>query len=350
MNNGTFDNTVRALDELGKYLTNPENRQEIDFICDHAKHKNGWFSADDCRDALHAIVARFLNAEEILSWAKNYPDLPCAAPAKVGLILAGNVPLVGWADIQYTLLCGHRLLIKLSSQDEVLPAFLLNKLIMIEPALSQLITLVDTLKDYDAVIATGSDNTNKYFEYYFRDKPRLLRGTRKSIAILSGEETPEQISMLAGDMFSYYGLGCRNVSHLLVPEGWDTTRFLDNLESQRGKASNHKYANNYLYYKSIYLLNKEPHLDNGFALFKNDDALLNPISVYGYSFYRNRDELRNWLASRRDKLQVAVTDEDTSDLPQDIPYIKIGQAQQPGMCDYADNVDTTQFLLDLCKS
>jgi hypothetical protein len=180
------------------------------------------------------------------------------------------------------------------------------------------------------VIATGSDNTARYFEYYFRTKPHIIRKNRSSIAVLTGNETDDQLIALGKDVFSYFGLGCRNVSKLVVPEGYDFTRPLRLWEVYHDVSNHHKYVNNYDYNKSILLINGTHHFDNGFALLTPNEALVSPISVLYYATSAD-------LAS--DKIQCIVGS--------GANYIPFGTTQEPTLTDYADNVDTLKFLTGL---
>jgi hypothetical protein len=243
--------------------------------------------------------------------------------------MAGNIPLVGFHDLLCVLISGHRLSAKLSSQDSVLMRYVVEKLVAIEPRFKDYISFVERMNDADAVIATGSDNTARYFEYYFRNIPHIIRKNRSSCAILRGTETNEQLIALGKDVFSYFGLGCRNVSKLFVPKDYDFKRLLDLWQPYHDVFNHHKYVNNYDYNKSILLVNRTPHLDNGFVLITENKALVSPISVVYYEVGEPDPS--------SDKIQCVVSAE----------HVPFGKTQEPELTDYADRVDTLKFLTAL---
>jgi hypothetical protein len=257
--------------------------------------------------------------------------------------MAGNIPAVGFHDLLSVLISGHKLLAKLSTQDFVLIHYLIQKIKEINPNFTTLIEEADRLNQADAYIATGSNNTARYFDYYFSKKPNIIRKNRTSVGLLMGEENDEEFLKLGHDISDYYGLGCRNVSTLLVPDDYDFTPLLRSLEPQAATyLNNHKYQNNYDYNKSIYLINAVPHLDNGYLLLTPNDGLVSPISVVYYQTYTSLDEARNWLVERANRIQVVASAQGW--YPNSVAF---GETQKPGLSDYADGVDTMAFLSTL---
>ncbi|HEY1025639.1 MAG TPA: acyl-CoA reductase [Sphingobacteriaceae bacterium] len=249
---------------------------------------------------------------------------------------------MGFHDVICVLAAGHIALIKLSSQDQKLIPFLLNKLTEIEPAFADQFRLVAKLEGYDAVIATGSNNTSRYFEYYFSKVPHIIRKNRNSVAILNGTETAEELEALGKDIFDYFGLGCRNVSKLYVPKGYQFDTFFQSLDKFKPVIDHHKYHNNYDYNKSILLVNREDHLDNGFLLVKRDERLASPLAVLHYEEYESPEAVKAKLDNKSSEIQCVVSNTDS-----DIFSFSFGQAQYPKLWDYADGIDTMKFLTGL---
>lgn len=273
-------------------------------------------------------------------WVSQY-DLSVVSPKNIGLVMAGNIPLVGFHDMLATLLSGHRLVAKPSSQDVYLIGYMIEHLIAIEPGFKDIIVLQETLKKVDAVIATGSDNTARYFEYYFRNIPHVIRKNRSSCAIMTGNETNEDLEALGVDVFSFFGLGCRNVSKLFIPAGYDITSLFQSWKKYEAVINHHKYANNYDYNKSILLVNRTPFYDNGFALVTESHDLVSPISVLFYESYEQQSDLNRMIGGAQSKIQCVVG---TNGSLTTVPF---GKAQFPELDDYADGVDTMEFLAKL---
>jgi hypothetical protein len=253
--------------------------------------------------------------------------------------LAGNIPLVGFHDFLSVLITGHKALIKTSSNDQHLLPFLAKYLIAVEPEFADAITFTEgKLEGFDAVIATGSNNTARYFEYYFKDKPAIIRKNRNSAAILTGNESREELVGLGEDIFRYFGLGCRNVSKLFVPQGYDFKNFFEAIYEYKDVIFYDKYANNYDYNKAVFLMSNFKLLDNEFLTIKEDSGYASPISSVFYEYYDNLDTLKQKLEAEQDQLQCVVSNKLTEN---SIPF---GQTQKPGLLDYADNVDTIAFL------
>lgn len=301
---------------------------------------NGWYTPNQVRFAL-ASWADSLADANLSKWLSKY-EISDVAPKTVGLILAGNIPLVGFHDFLSVILSGHKALVKLSSNDQKLLPFLAKYLISVAPGLSSFIEFTDgKLEGFDAVIATGSNNTARYFEYYFKDKPSIIRKNRNSVAILTGSESKAQLEDLGEDIFRYFGLGCRNVSKLFVPRGYDFTPFFEAMFAHQDVIKYEKYANNYDYNKAVFLMSNFKLLDNGFLTIKEDASYSSPISSVFYEFYDDLETVREKLDDDADAIQCVVSSGLTKS------SIDFGQTQKPNLWDYADNVDTMEFLIAL---
>ena len=309
-------------------------------------YSNPWFIEEYIRLALQA-TAKWLNTEYLSSWTLSYPALYTENKfqGKIAVISAGNLPLVGFHDFLCVLMAGYKYSGKLSSKDNELPKVIADILIEIEPGFSEEIEFTeDQLGSFNAVIATGSNNSSRYFEYYFGKYPHIIRKNRTSIAILDGAETAEELIGLTDDIFLYFGLGCRNISKLYVPAGYSFNQFFEASEKYNWLIAHNKYMNNYDYSRVIFLINVAPHLDNNFLLLKQDKSTASPIAVLYFEEYRNIPEILNEIRSKETDLQCIVSHE--------IPGLRtlpFGTAQFPGLMDYADNIDTMQFLIGLNK-
>ena len=311
------------------------SEDEIEQLAASAKALNGWFSLESVKNALEGI-SFMLEKEKLEKWTSSY-NFNIETPKVVGLVMAGNIPLVGFHDLLSVLMSGHFAAIKPSSDDKFLIGTMVDWIVEIEPRIKKNIEVREKLTNIDAVIATGSDNTARYFEYYFKDIPGIIRKNRTSIAVLNGKESDEELDALGKDIFSYFGLGCRNVSKVFTPKGYDFRDTFPHFE-QYGEVANHnKYRNNYDYYKSIYLINRTPHLDTGFLLINSTDELVSPISVLFHQKYDSLEKLQNIFKNQREKIQCIVGRD----------YVPFGKAQRPELWDYADGVDTLQFLTGL---
>ena len=298
---------------------------------------NGWFTPEQVYFSIQAW-AKALTDENLTQWLSNY-DFSKIETKKIGLVLAGNIPLVGFHDFLSVLISGHDVLVKTSSNDQHLLKFLAKYLIAIEPKLNSKITFVEgKLEGFDAVIATGSNNTARYFEYYFKDKPSIIRKNRNSVAVLNGNESFEDLVNLGEDIFRYFGLGCRNVSKLFVPKGYNFNNFFKAMYEYRDVIQYEKYANNYDYNKAVFLMSNFQLLDNEFMTIKEDTSYSSPISSVFYEFYEFLEEIQTRLNQDSEQIQCIVSN---SLIPNSIVF---GQTQQPRLWDYADNVDTLEFL------
>ena len=301
---------------------------------------NGWFTPEQVQFSVQSW-AKALTEDNLNQWLSNY-DFSKNEPKKVGLVLAGNIPLVGFHDFLSVLISGHDVLVKTSSNDQHLLKFLAKYLISIQPELNSKITFVEgKLEGFDAVIATGSNNTARYFEYYFKDKPSIIRKNRNSVAVLDGTETFEDLVGLGEDIFRYFGLGCRNVSKLFVPKGYNFDNFFKAMYEYRDVIQYEKYANNYDYNKAVFLMSNFQLLDNEFLTIKEDVSYASPISSVFYEFYENLEEITTRLNNDAEQIQCVVSNNLIEN------SVAFGQTQQPKLWDYADNVDTLAFLNSL---
>jgi len=256
--------------------------------------------------------------------------------------MAGNIPLVGFHDFLSVLISGHKVIVKQSSNDKQLLPYLAKYLEYVEPNFKGSITFTEEkLTHFDAVIATGSNNTARYFEYYFKDKPSIIRNNRNSIAVLKGNETPEDLKNLSEDIFRYYGLGCRNVSKIFVPKGYDFNAFFESVYHWHPIINKAKYANNYDYNKAVYLMSEFDMLENGFLMIKEDESFSSPIATLFYEFYDELEDLKSTLNSKKDQIQCVVSNGFMEN------EITFGNTQKPQLWDYADNADSIEFLLSI---
>jgi hypothetical protein len=296
---------------------------------------NGWFTKENVLSALNGIK-QWLTKEELCRWLANY-QISDQSPKTIGLIMAGNIPLVGFHDFLAVFLSGHQAQIKRSSDDVVLWPVIIDILSEIDPQFLITTELVEKLAGFDAVIATGSNNSANYFEAYFGKYPHIIRKNRTSIAILKGDESQEELQELGKDIFSYFGLGCRNVTQLLVPVNYDLNLFFESIYVYNDIINHHKYANNYDYNKAIYLLNSEDLLDNNFLLVRRSSELHSPIGVLFRHEYESEEDIKNYLKLHEASIQAVIGKN----------FIPFGKSQSPSLMDYADGVDTMAFLTGL---
>lgn len=333
---------INAFTALGKFLREIKVVEDVEvgLILKKAQAENGWFTQENINFALKSWCEA-LSEENLQQWISNY-NIEETAPKTIAIVMAGNIPLVGFHDFLSVLISGNKVLTKLSSTDKTLLPFLAEKLISIEPKFKSYIEFTEgKLQDFDAVIATGSNNTARYFDFYFGKYPNIIRKNRNSVAVLTGNETEEDLQNLADDVFRYFGLGCRNVSKIYIPEGYDFEPFFKGMFSWKEIIYNHKYINNYDYNKAVYLMDSFPLLDNEFMLLKEDSGFSSPISVLFYETYTSKYAVKKMLESESENIQCLVT---KAGLPNEIPF---GKAQNPELWDYADGVDTVDFLLKL---
>ncbi|WP_334113338.1 acyl-CoA reductase [Paucihalobacter sp.] len=305
-----------------------------------ATQSNAWFTYENITFALKNW-SQALHSENLENWLSHY-TFSEVKPKQVAIIMAGNIPLVGFHDFLSVLISGHKVIVKQSSNDAHLLPIIADYLTAIEPEFENYIQFTtEKLPTFEAVIATGSNNTARYFEYYFKGKPSIIRRNRNSVAVLTGEENEQGLKHLSEDIFRYFGLGCRNVSKLYVPKNYNFDAFFNAIYSWKDIINHHKYANNYDYNKAVYLMSEYDILDNGFFMVKDDASNASPISTVFYEHYNSVNELKSKLLNDKELIQCIVS---LPDLDIGIPF---GSTQNPQLWDYADNVDTVDFLLTI---
>ncbi len=350
-----LEKRINAFVELGKFLTQFEQIDPVkdssvkynDLFFDGFKHQlklaeetNGWFTKDNLIYSLKGWSNQ-LTYRNINTFILKY-DMTSISCKNVAIIMAGNIPLVGFHDFFSVLISGHNVVVKQATNDKQLLPLIAKYLEIVEPGFKSKITFVDgQLKDFDAVIATGSDNTARYFEYYFREVPSIIRNNRNSVAVLNGNETKNDLEALSIDIFRYYGLGCRNVSKLFVPKSYDFKDFFQSIYSWHPIINQSKYANNYDYNKAVYLMSEFDILENGFLMLKEDHRYSSPIATLFYEFYDSKKTLKKRLNKDHTKIQCVVASNFSDS------EIKFGCTQTPNLWDFADNVDTIEFLLKI---
>lgn len=349
------DYILEAFVKLGQFIsqfssegiTKNETIPHNDLFFDGFKHQiklaneyNGWFTQKNIQFALYGW-SKQLSEDNLNLWTKDY-NFSDVQPKTVAIIMAGNIPLVGFHDFLSVLITGHNVLVKQSSNDKHLLPFLAKYLETVAPKLKGSIRFTeDKLENYDAVIATGSNNTARYFDYYFKDKPSIIRKNRNSAAILTGHESSEQLDLLSEDIFRYYGLGCRNVSKLFVPKNYNFDAFFEAMYKWNPIINEAKYANNYDYNKAVYLMSEFDMLENGFLMIKEDQSYASPIATIFYEFYDSTKALQQKIKTDKDLIQCIVASGfDDNEIP-------FGKTQKPELSDYADDVDTITFLLKI---
>lgn len=336
----TLQNRIDALVALGERL-----QSETEMVTDTkqlAYIRNKWFTVENSDKAIRNIAAEFLDRERLEHWAKAY-DIKNQSPKTVGLVMAGNIPLVGFHDFMSVFLAGHKAKIKLSEKDTVLMQLVFKLLENINPEFKNYIEFVDRLTDFDAVIATGSNNTARYFEAYFGKYPNIIRRNRTSVAVLTGEETKEDLLALSQDVFEYFGLGCRNVSKFYVPKGYNFDAMMEAFHTHSEMMYHNKYKNNYDYNFTLLTMNKIPTIFGTCLLLTENEALQSRIAQVHYSFYDNENNVREILKNHQSDIQCIVSKNPMVGFSN----MQFGQTQEPSLTDYADGVDTMEFLTNL---
>ena len=330
---------------INDYVNNQETKYSelISKSVQKAGTDNPWFTEPNIMHMFSSIV-NMLNEENLQKWLSKYHSITAnRKPRDIGVIMAGNIPLVGFHDMLCVLVSGHKFIGKYSSKDKELINLVVSILLDINPDLRDVIYLTeDKLPEFDAVVATGSNNSSRYFEYYFGKKPNIIRKNRNSIAIIDENTSDDDLQKLASDIFTYFGLGCRNVSKIFVPHNFDFQRLFSSMSAFQDWIFHNKYANNYNYHKTIYLLNKLSFLDNDFLLLKEDSSMYSPVANLFYSYYSDRKEIDNYILSEQGNIQCVVADNI-------YPFntVLFGESQNPNLWDYSDNIDTLEFLLNL---
>lgn len=339
----TLRQRLDLLAELGHYLRSGGD-DDLDQAIQQSYLENNWFTEENTRKALNAIASEFLEKEKLQTWAAQYPISETDFLKKtIGLVMAGNIPLVGFHDWLCVFAAGHRAKVKLSDKDKRLLPLLIKKMgkwAHESWAFTEFVGESEHLAGFDAVIATGSNNTARYFEQYFGKYPHIIRRNRNAVAVLNGLETTEELHALGQDIFSYFGLGCRNVSKLYIPHGYQFDTLLESLHEYREIIHHNKYKNNFDYNFTLYILNGLPHKNNGCLLLKEDASLQARIASVHYEYYDDLLDLDALLDAKRDEIQCVVGKTKLNGFL----VLPFGKSQEPGLLDYPDGVDVMRFL------
>lgn len=320
---------------LGDYIL--QNKADLEHITHKAFVYNNWFTIENTQKALNNIAQEYLNKEKLEHWLQRYNEkIESNTMRTIAMVAAGNIPMVAFHDILCILISGNKLQLKLSEKDKFLLPFLFDKLIAINPVYLDYIEIKERLENFDAIIATGSNNTAKYFEHYFGKYKNIIRKNRNSIAIITGKESKQDVENLGHDIFDYFGLGCRNVSKLFVPKNYDVTKLKNGLEPHKTVMQHTSYMNNLDYQRTIYLMNQIPLVDIDFINIVENRSLQSPISCLHLEYYETIDEVNNFIIDEQNNIQCIIGKD----------YIPFGKSQQPTLSEYADNIDTMQFILN----
>ena len=337
----TVEERIKTFSELGNRIVDFQNP-----IVKGALHKayqeNQWFTVDNSKKAIESIAFELLDQSKLEQWVSHY-DLTSIGNKSIGLVLAGNIPLVGFHDLLCTIISGHKAVVKTSSKDDALVKMIVDQLTGINPDISDYITTTDKLEGFDAVIATGSNNTAQHFEYYFKDYPKIIRKNRVSVALLSGHESKEELTQMSDDVFSYFGLGCRNISKIYIPNNFNIDDLFAAFYPYKDIINHHKYNNNYAYNEAIWLMGQDEFLTNGFIVMKEDSSLYSRIASIYYERYNDIENVVSTLIEQQDSIQCISTNMDISD----IGAVPLGSCQSPTLSDYADHINTMEFLINL---
>lgn len=334
----TLKERLEALAALGRHLRGKD--EYLDALIHRTYFNNLWFTKENQERAIQAIAAEFLDGEKLKNWAADYALTDVPSDKVVGLIMAGNLPLVGFHDLICTFVTGYKAKIKLSDKDKFLLPYLLKLLARFNPAAEAFFEIVERLKDFDAVIATGSDNSTRYFEAYFGKYPHIIRHNRNGIAVLDGSETDEELHALGKDVFRYFGLGCRNVSKLYVPKNYDFQRLLERLNDFQEIILHDKYKNNFDYNIALLILNRTAFMNNGCILLTEDPTIPSRIAMLNYEFYEEKTTLEKELRNRSREIQCIAARPGLLNQP----LTPFGKTQEPRLADYPDGVDVMAFL------
>ena len=325
---------ITIMVKLGKYLM--EDSDELKAVKQKAYEKNKWFTPEFTSLSIKNISENYLDENKLSAWINHYHIDDNIQPQKIGVVMAGNIPLVGFHDFLSVFITGHQQDIKLSDKDDVLLKHLIDKIVLWNAKISSIVKTSELLKDCDAYIATGSNNSARYFNRYFGKYPSVIRNNKTAVAILSGNESEAQLSLLADDVYSYFGLGCRNVTKLFVPEDYDFIKLLNVFKKYNYFSDINKYRNNYEYNLALLIMNNKYYMSNESIILSEDENVFSPVSVLNYSFYENEKFVPEQLENNA-SIQCIVGNK----------YIPFGKSQSPGLFDYADGIDTMQFLLTL---
>lgn len=333
---------IGSFNQLGDRLKNNLNSEYYQARFKEAHFYNRWFTIDNVQRAVAAIADEFLDSTKLHQWVSDH-ELPVQKPRNIGIVMAGNIPLVGFHDLLAVLVSGHHAIVKLSSKDEKLLPFLLEELKAIDEELVCRVHIKEKLSGYDAVIATGSNNTARYFDYYFGNHPHIIRKNRNSVAILTGNESEEALHNLSSDIFSYFGLGCRNVSKLYVPKEYDFNPLFEVFKAYEDVIDHTKYLNNYLYNKSFLVMGDARFMDTGFLMVREKPDIATPIGVIHLDYYSDYKSLKKDIKANESEIQCVISAEQVIDEVELSP----GEGQRPQLWDYPDKRNTLKFLASL---
>lgn len=338
---------IESFARLGDIMRDVANNRKnaystrFNIIIDNLYLKNAWFTPDNVRMSIQAI-GEMISPANLHKWVNGYEALKKEIkPSDIAVIMAGNIPLAGFHDFLCVLISGNNVIAKTSSKDDILITFIRDILCSVNPSFEKNITITDgIIKDFDGVIATGSNNSSRYFDFYFGKYPHIIRKNRNSIAIIDGTETDAELDKLGNDIFSYFGLGCRSISKIFIPAGYPLQNMFHLWDKKFSHIINHSaYTNNYDYNKAIYIVNKEPFLDTGYLLVKNNTNIASPVAVLHYEEYHNDTQIAEYIKNEKDNLQCVAGH----------GYIPFGKVQYPSLWDYADNIDTIDFLIKISR-
>lgn len=330
-----LEERIELLVKLGNYLTDEKNTR-LEDVKIRAFEKNKWFTEEFVNLSLKNIVTQFLDKEKLQSWVDYYHVDDNIIPKKIGIVMAGNLPLVGFHDFLCVFVSGHHPVIKLSDKDDILLNHIIEVLAEWNPEIKERVKLAEMLKDCDAYIATGSNNSSRYFEFYFGKYPSIIRKNKTSVAVLTGNESEEELLKLADDVYTYFGLGCRNVTKIYVPESYDFVPLLNIFKKYEYFSDHTKFRNNYDYNLALLIMNNKYYMTNNTIILVENEHIFSPVSELHYSYYNDKNELISLLHSMED-IQCIVGENE----------IAFGESQIPSLFDYADGVDTMQFLLGI---
>ena len=347
-----LEERIDAFVQLGKFLSGLSEESpafmgkelgKLKSKIEECEIRNNWFTEDSINNSLLSLSNQ-LSSDNFNAWITSYNLSNSGEGKRVLLVMAGNIPLVGFHDFLSVIVSGNKAVVKLSSNDNILFPYLCEVLCKINPNFSNKLEYIENLKEkkFDAVIATGSDNSSKYFEYYFKNIRRIIRKNRRSVAVLNGKETDKEMKGLASDIFLYFGLGCRNVSKVFLPKGYNLNKLFEVFFPFQDIVNHKKYGNNYDYNKSIFLMGNNKLVENGFLLMKEDESLQSPVSMLFYEFYDDLEKVKDYIDENADLLQCVVSKEDVVK-----KNTHFGETQNPQLWDYADNVDTIEFLTSI---
>ncbi len=329
---------IAVLVQLGQELSQPDEDRTA--LIKASYRYNQWFTQENYESAIQAIGSQMLQQSLLENWVKPYNISDETPKETVGMVLAGNIPLVGFHDVLSTFICGHISQVKLSEKDKLVLPYLIGRMAIYDERVNSYFNFVDRLANFDRVIATGSNNTARYFELYFGKYPNIIRKNRNAIAVLRGNEPKEALRDLGKDIFTYFGLGCRNVSKLFVPKDYEFSPLLEELHEYREIIEVNKYKNNFDYNFTLLILNSIKYFSNGCILIYENEAIQSRIASLHFEYYSDEKDLENKLTKHQDEIQCIVSDQPVKNWK----HIPLGGAQNPGLEDYADGVDTLAFL------